>query len=129
MLYFQCHSQADADRWEPSRAAIADQASFASPSSRTSFRNCFSASAVQRGGTSGLLVGAAGGPPDIRATHAALDGGGPISHYVLAWMTSEAVTLQPTDLYPAPPAGAKLAIREHYARCGVRCVPFGGRSD
>jgi hypothetical protein len=74
-------------------------------------------------------VGAAGGAPDIRATHAALDGGGPISHYVLAWMTSDAVTLQPTDLYPAPPAGAKLAIREHYARCGVRCVPFGGRSD
>jgi len=59
------------------------------------------------------------GPPpaptgnDIRATHAALSGGGPNSHYVLAWMLKEQVTLQSTDLYPAPPKDAKLATRQH----------------
>ena len=52
--------------------------------------------------------------PDIRSTHAALaDGGSPISHYVLAWMTTSAATLQSTDLYPAPAAGTKLAVRQH----------------
>ena len=53
------------------------------------------------------------GGPDIRATHAALPGGGPASHYVVAWMTTAAVTLQATDLYPPPPAGARLAVRKH----------------
>ena len=33
-----------------------------------------------------------------------------------AWMTTEDVTLQATDLYPAPKAGSKLAVREHYTR-------------
>ena len=51
--------------------------------------------------------------PDVRGTHAALPGGGPNSHYVLAWMTTEDVTLQQFDLYPAPAAGAKLATRKH----------------
>jgi hypothetical protein len=41
---------------------------------------------------------------------------GPTSHYVLAWMTATEVTLQPTDLYPAPKPGTKLALREHYVR-------------
>jgi hypothetical protein len=67
----------------------------------------------------------ANGAPDIRSTHAALSGGGPHSHYVLAWMTTKAVTLQATDLYPAPPKGAKLALREHYAKPGANCP--GGR--
>ena len=31
-------------------------------------------------------------------------------------MTTEDVTLQATDLYPAPKAGTKLAVREHYTR-------------
>lgn len=31
-------------------------------------------------------------------------------------MTTEDVTLQSTDLYPAPKAGTKLAVREHYTR-------------
>jgi hypothetical protein len=51
--------------------------------------------------------------PDIRATHAALGGGGAKSHYVLAWRTTTEVTLQATDLYPAPPENAKLAVRKH----------------
>ena len=61
------------------------------------------------------------GGQDIRSTHAALPGGGPNTHYVLAWMTTEDVTLQPTDLYPKPKAGVKLALREHYARPGPGC--------
>jgi hypothetical protein len=44
----------------------------------------------------------AGSAADVRGTHAALDGGGPNSHYLLAWMTTTEVTLQSTDLYPAP---------------------------
>lgn len=38
-----------------------------------------------------------------------------MSHYVLAWQTTAAVTLGPTDLYPAPRAGAALAVRRHIA--------------
>ena len=68
----------------------------------------------------GSCAAAAGGQ-DVRSTHAALPGGGPNTHYVLAWMTTRAVTLQPTDLYPAPAAGAKLALREHHARPGAAC--------
>ena len=55
---------------------------------------------------------AAKGVADVRSTHAALPGGGPHTHYVLAWMTTQEVTLQPTDLYPAPKAGTKLAVRD-----------------
>ena len=29
--------------------------------------------------------------------------------------------LQATDLYPAPPKGAKLALREHYAKPSPNC--------
>lgn len=54
--------------------------------------------------------------PDIRATHAALDGGGPNSHYVLAWMTTTDATLQEFDLYPAPAKIAKLAVRKHIVK-------------
>ena len=43
------------------------------------------------------------GASDVRSTHAALGVGSPVSHYVLAWMTTEEVTLQATDLYPSPP--------------------------
>lgn len=53
---------------------------------------------------------------DVRATHAELSGGGPNSHYVLAWMTSEEVTLQQYDLYPAPSSGVSLAVRQHVAK-------------
>lgn len=62
-----------------------------------------------------------GSVSDVRATHAAVggDGGeggegvGSRSHYVLAWMTTREVTLQPTDLYPRPPPAAMLAVRKH----------------
>ena len=51
--------------------------------------------------------------PDVRGTHAALPGGGPTSHYVVAWMTTRDVTLQRFDLYPPPPPSARLAVRRH----------------
>ena len=54
--------------------------------------------------------------PDIRATHAALNGGGPNSHYVLAWMTTTGATTQPTDLYPPPAQTAELAVRKHIVK-------------
>lgn len=53
------------------------------------------------------------GQSDVRSTHASLHGGGPNSHYVLAWMTTTQVTLQSTDLYPAPKTGTRLASRVH----------------
>ena len=62
----------------------------------------------------GAVVPPAGGfDPDVRSTHAALEGGGPNSHYVLAWMTREEVTLQKNDLYPVPAPGVRLAVRQH----------------
>ena len=59
--------------------------------------------------------------PDVRSTHAAVassrDGSGApvVSHYVVAWQTTAAVPLGPTDLYPPPPPGAALAVRPHIA--------------
>jgi len=50
---------------------------------------------------------------DARGAHAALNGGGPISHYLVLWLTTVDVALQPTDLYPAPSATTRLATREH----------------
>ena len=50
------------------------------------------------------------GGPDVRGTHAALSGGGPNSHYILAWMTTAEVTLQEYDLYPKPPSTAKVNV-------------------
>ena len=64
----------------------------------------------------GSCAEADAGSPDIRATHAALDGGGANSHYVLAWMTTTDATLQATDLYPAPAKTAKLAVRKHVVK-------------
>ena len=59
---------------------------------------------------------AAGTVPDVRATHASLGAGnGPNSHYVVAYISLVDVTLQPTDLYPPPPATASLAVRQHFA--------------
>ena len=66
---------------------------------------------------------------DVRSTHAALPGGGPTSHYVLAWMTTSWVTLQGTDLYPKPPAGTKLAIREHYNKMPAGMPVTAGCED
>lgn len=56
------------------------------------------------------------GGADVRGTHAALSGGPPNSHYLVAWMTTVEVTLQNYDLYPRPMAGAKLATRAHRVR-------------
>ena len=55
------------------------------------------------------------GNADVRSTHAAIPHG-PTSHYVLAWMTTTAVTLQHTDLFPAPKLGTRLAARHHDPR-------------
>ena len=62
---------------------------------------------------------ATGAAADVRSTHAAVPsarGPGPgrvHSHYVVAWRTTAAVTLQATDLYPPPPPGVWLAVRRH----------------
>ena len=66
---------------------------------------------------------------DVRSTHAALPGGGPNSHYVLAWMTTHWVTLQSTDLYPRPATGTKLAIREHYNKMPAGMPVTAGCED
>lgn len=50
---------------------------------------------------------------DVRGTHASLgEGNGPVSWYLISWMTTQDVTLQATDLYPSP-NGGKLAVRKH----------------
>jgi hypothetical protein len=71
---------------------------------------------------------------DVRSTHAAV-GATFVSHYVVAWRTTFAVTLQPSDLYPPPRnRHAALAVRRHIfapagdaqlAGCvhGARAVP------
>ena len=58
---------------------------------------------------------------DVRATHSAVPlqrGGGAgapalNSHLLVAWRTGADAALGATDLYPAPPAGAALALRQH----------------
>jgi hypothetical protein len=55
---------------------------------------------------------------DVRSTHAAVPlaaGGGAAhnAHFVLAWQTTAAVALGPTDLFPPPAPGARLAVRAH----------------
>ena len=58
---------------------------------------------------------------DVRATHSAVPlqrGGGAgapalVSHLIVAWRTASPTTLGPSDLFPAPPAGAALAVRQH----------------
>ena len=63
-----------------------------------------------------------GAQQDVRATHSAVPlqrGGAPdgapllVSHMLVAWRTAAAATLGATDLFPAPPAGAALAVRQH----------------
>lgn len=81
-----------------------------------------------------LLTCAGLAKSDIRSTHAAVasarDGSGAawVSHYIVAWQTTVAVTLGPTDLYPAPPAGAALAVRPHIA-VPAGAAQFAGCTD
>eukprot|EP00931_Biecheleriopsis_adriatica_P045516 TRINITY_DN26070_c0_g1_i1.p1 TRINITY_DN26070_c0_g1~~TRINITY_DN26070_c0_g1_i1.p1 ORF type:complete len:794 (-),score=129.52 TRINITY_DN26070_c0_g1_i1:49-2430(-) len=54
---------------------------------------------------------------DVRSTHAAVSSNREttavsVSHYVVAWRTTEDVMLQATDLYPEPVMGP-LAVRKH----------------
>lgn len=49
---------------------------------------------------------------DVRSTHAAL-AAGPNSHLVVAWRSDRPVTLGPFDIFPAPAAGTRLAVRRH----------------
>lgn len=62
---------------------------------------------------------ASGVQHDVRSTYAALPTSpdSPSStfntHYVVAWATTAPVALGPTDLFPAPPAAATLAVRQH----------------
>lgn len=65
---------------------------------------------------------ARGPAADVRATHSAVPthrgGGGDgadalVTHLLVAWKTTADVTLGPTDLFPAPPPGAALALRQH----------------
>eukprot|EP00750_Incisomonas_marina_P023958 INCI5072.2.p1 GENE.INCI5072.2~~INCI5072.2.p1 ORF type:complete len:814 (-),score=111.60 INCI5072.2:2037-4478(-) len=53
------------------------------------------------------------GAQDVRSTHAFITDGAPVSHYVVAWMSTVPVTLQRTDLFPRPSEGATLAVRQH----------------
>lgn len=49
---------------------------------------------------------------DVRATHATV--GEATTHHVVVWRTTVPVTLQPTDLYPAPSLRrTRLAVRRH----------------
>ena len=62
---------------------------------------------------------ARGTSTDVRATHSAVPtqrgaGGDALyTHLVVAWKTTADVTLGATDLFPAPPPGAPLALRRH----------------
>lgn len=67
-------------------------------------------------GVGGFAMMTPSNASDVRGTHAALDGGGPNSHYILAWMTTNEVTLQQYDLYPAPAVGTQLAVRKHIVK-------------
>ena len=68
---------------------------------------------------------------DVRGTHASLGGAGngPNSHYLLAWMTTEPTTLQRFDLYPAPAAATRLALRRHVVAPAGAAAQLAGCVD